>query len=71
MFVNNLAGFVAEYDLDGADIDWEYPDAGDSAKHYARLMRMLSSELRDRGKLLTAAVRALNHTSGITREACY
>lgn len=68
VFVNNLAGFAAEYDLDGVDIDWEYPDAGDSARNYARLMRLLSSELRGRGKLLTAAVSALDHTGGIAGE---
>jgi chitinase len=67
-FVNNLAGFVAEYDLDGADIDWEYPDAGDSARNFSRLMQLLSSDLRGRGKLLTAAVSALDHTCGITGE---
>lgn len=67
-FVNNLARFVKEYDLDGADIDWEYPDAGESAGNYARLMKMLSSELRASGKLLTAAVSAVDHTGGITEE---
>jgi GH18 family chitinase len=28
-FVQNLKDFVEEYQLDGADIDWEYPDAGE------------------------------------------
>lgn len=54
--------------LDGADIDWEYPDEGESAGNYARLMRLLSSELRGRGKLMTAAVSAEDHTGGITEE---
>ena len=26
-FVKNLKAFVDEYDLDGSDIDWEYPVA--------------------------------------------
>jgi chitinase len=30
-FVQNLAAFVADYNLDGADIDWEYPQPGQSA----------------------------------------
>lgn len=31
-FVVNIVDFVEEYELDGADIDWEYPDAGESAQ---------------------------------------
>lgn len=31
-FVQNLTAFVNEYNLDGADIDWEYPDPGPSAQ---------------------------------------
>jgi hypothetical protein len=44
------------------------PDAGQSAGNYARLMRLLSAELRGRGKLLTAAVSAPDHTGGIKAE---
>jgi len=33
-FVQNLKAFVDEYQLDGADIDWEYPDAGASAQNF-------------------------------------
>jgi chitinase len=55
-FVNNVLGFVNQYGLDGADIDWEYPDAGASANNYVALMTQLSSSLHAQGKLLTAAV---------------
>ncbi|WP_255545304.1 glycosyl hydrolase family 18 protein [Micromonospora parastrephiae] len=27
-FVNNLVNFVNQYNLDGVDMDWEYPDPG-------------------------------------------
>lgn len=59
-FVNNMINFVNQYGLDGIDIDWEYPDAGASANNYATLMQQLSTEMHNRGKLLTAAVVAIN-----------
>ncbi|MFB9235787.1 glycosyl hydrolase family 18 protein [Plantactinospora siamensis] len=55
-FVNNVIGFVNQYNLDGVDIDWEYPDPGTSANNYASLMQQLSTALHARGKLLTSAV---------------
>jgi chitinase len=54
VFVQNLKSFVDEYQLDGADIDWEYPDAGDSSRNFLSLIRELRAALSD--KLLTAAV---------------
>jgi GH18 family chitinase len=53
-FVQNLKAFVDEYQLDGADIDWEYPDAGDSSQNFLSLIQQLHAALADR--LLTAAV---------------
>ena len=53
-FVGNLVQFVAEHGVDGADIDWEYPDPGPSAQHFLDLMTELRAALD--GKLLTAAV---------------
>jgi len=55
-FVNNLVNFVNQYNLDGVDMDWEYPDPGTSANNYTQLMTQLGSALHSRGKLLTAAV---------------
>jgi chitinase len=55
-FVNNVVNLVNQYNLDGVDIDWEYPDPGASANNYTALMSQLSNEMRSRGKLLTAAV---------------
>jgi chitinase len=67
VFVRELAAFVEKYDLDGADMDWEYPDPGQSSKNYLMLMQVLRQELPD--KLLTTAVVALGPTgSGIPEE---
>ena len=53
-FVRNLKAFVEEYQLDGADIDWEYPDAGPSSENFLALVQELRAALPD--KLLTTAV---------------
>jgi len=53
-FVQNLEAFVDEYQLDGADIDWEYPDAGPSSKNFLALIRELRNAMPE--KLLTTAV---------------
>jgi len=55
-FVNSLVSFVNQYNLDGVDIDWEYPDPGASGNNYTLLMQQLSSAMHSRGRLLTAAV---------------
>ena len=53
-FVQNLKTFVEDYQLDGADIDWEYPDAGKSSENFLALIKELRAALPD--KLLTTAV---------------
>jgi GH18 family chitinase len=53
-FVQNLKTFVEDYQLDGADIDWEYPDAGESSQNFLALIKELRAALPD--KLLTTAV---------------
>jgi chitinase len=55
-FVNNVVNLVNQYNLDGVDIDWEYPDPGASANNFTALMSQLSTAMHSRGKLLTAAV---------------
>jgi GH18 family chitinase len=45
---------VDEYQLDGADIDWEYPDAGQSSQNFLALIQELRKAMPD--KLLTTAV---------------
>ena len=53
-FVQNLTSFINEYQLDGADIDWEYPDAGQSSQNFLALITELRAAMPD--KLLTTAV---------------
>jgi GH18 family chitinase len=55
-FVNNVVNFVTTYNLDGADIDWEYPNSGASATNYANMMKALSNALHAKGKVLSTAV---------------
>jgi len=52
-FVQNLKAFVDQFQLDGADIDWEYPDVGMSQAYFVTLLRQLRIAMPD--KLLTAA----------------
>ncbi len=53
-FVQNLKAFVDQYQLDGADIDWEYPDPGQSSQNFMALMQELRAALPN--QLLTMAV---------------
>jgi chitinase len=55
-FVNSIMNTVRQYNLDGIDIDWEYPDPGTSGNNFTALMTQLGSALHNEGKLLTAAV---------------
>jgi chitinase len=57
-FVAAVAAMVDAYGLDGADIDWEYPDPGASADAFVALMSELRTALPD-DKMLTAAVAAV------------
>lgn len=57
-FVGGLVQIVDQYQLDGVDIDWEYPTPGDSSDHFLALMRELRQAFPP-PKLLTAAVAAL------------
>jgi chitinase len=66
-FVSELAAFVQQYSLDGADIDWEFPDPGQSAQNFLALMTKLRQALPE--KLLTIAAVALGETgAGIPAE---
>ena len=61
-FVENLTAFINEYQLDGSDIDWEYPDAGQSSQNFLALIRELRAAMPD--KLLTTAVVAHGDDNG-------
>src|SRR6185295_15680167 len=62
-FVNNVINLINQYNLDGADIDWEYPDTTSESNNYNTLMSQLATALHSRGKLLTAAVIAEGSTA--------
>jgi len=67
-FVQNLKAFVDEYQLDGADIDWEYPDAGQSSQNFLALISELRTAMPD--KLLTTAVVSHgDNSAGIATES--
>lgn len=62
-FVQNLRAFINEYQLDGADVDWEYPDAGQSSQNFLALIKELRAAMPD--KLLTTAVVSYGDDNGI------
>ena len=52
--VQNLKSFVGEYQLDGVNMDREYPDPGQSSRNFLALIHELRTAMPD--KLLTTAV---------------
>lgn len=75
--VRDIMVLYDKYNLDGVDLDWEYPDPGTSSANYNALMSLLRQELDLRGGLLSAAVmggitesgQVLWGAGGITDEA--
>lgn len=57
-FVNNVVNFAKTNELDGVDIDWEYPRTtnGLPSTNFTSLMRQLSTELHKANKYLSAAI---------------
>ncbi len=55
-FVSNVMAFVRAHNLDGIDIDWEYPESGQSALNFVSMMTVFADSLHLNNKLLTAAV---------------
>lgn len=55
-FVNNMLNFLNQYNLDGIDIDWEYPNTGTEANNFFLLLQQLSTALHSKGKILSIAV---------------
>ena len=62
-FVQNLKAFVDEYGLDGVDMDWEYPDQGQSSQNFLALIKELRSAMPE--KLLTTAVVSYGDDNGL------
>ncbi len=56
-FINSTLDFVNKYNLDGVDLDWEYPDENHrSADDYLELCKSLYQKLHAQNKELTSAV---------------
>ena len=67
-FVADLKDFVDRYQLDGADVDWEYPAPGESAANYLRLMQEVRAAMPN--KLVTTAVVAYGaNGDGVPQES--
>ena len=45
-FVANLSAFINQYQLDGADIDWEYPKPGQSSQKFLLLLKELRTGIK-------------------------
>lgn len=54
-FVQEVSSFVDEYNLDGVELDWEYPTL-DSAQNYEKLVISLDKELEEKNVTLSAAL---------------
>jgi len=72
-FVQAVSKFIDQHNLDGLDLDWEYPNdsivtgAGQKEKsswYFIELMKELRSELNKKNKLLTIAVVGNNDSIG-------
>ena len=55
-FVNKMLSFANQYNLDGIDIDWEYPSDGTEANNFLVMLQQLSATMHSNGKLCTVAV---------------
>ncbi len=66
IFIKNIINFAVLNDLDGVDIDWEYPNFN-SAQNitYEAFMKELSAELHSWHKYLSAAVTAGVYAGGV------
>jgi chitinase len=71
-FVDEVMKIVDEYQLDGVDMDWEYPGPEpSSAQNNVLLMKELYDRLKPQGKLLTAAVAAHGSNSDGTLDEVF
>ncbi|XP_014210861.1 chitinase-3-like protein 1 [Copidosoma floridanum] len=68
--VNNLANFVKEWNFDGLDFDWEYPNqrggVPSDKKNYVMLLKELRERFDKEGLLLSAAVAGAKKSSSLS-----
>ena len=62
-FCNNMLNFCNQFNVDGVDVDWEFPNNGTEANNFGLLMQELSAKMHSNGKLCTIAVIAYGGTS--------
>lgn len=62
-FVQDLTALMNEYKLDGVDIDWEYPDPGQSSLNFLALMQELRAALPN--QLISAATISYGDETGL------
>lgn len=55
-FAKECLRLVKEFRLDGIDIDWEYPDPGQSAKNCTELIKEIAKVLKPKKKFLSIAI---------------
>lgn len=68
-FTQEVIELVETYQLDGIDIDWEYPNPGEEAESFRLLMAQLAEAMHSDNKLLTAAVIASGNVgNGVVAE---
>lgn len=63
-FINNVMEFVIKNNLDGVDLDWEYPRYA-VAKDYEATVKLLSERLRKEGKGLSVSVAGTGAADGV------
>jgi GH18 family chitinase len=65
-FVTQVVSFAKSNDLDGVDLDWEYPSTTvGSADNFTLLVQELASELHKVNKFLSAAVTPAVYAGGV------
>lgn len=57
-FINNLLSLIKKYQVDGIDVNWQYPSSGVDQTNYTTLLTELSNSLHAKGKYLSATVAA-------------
>jgi GH18 family chitinase len=70
-FAHSCMNLIREFNLDGIDMDWEFPDPEEpSISNFVSLMKELKDSLKPAGKKLTAAIEShrLPYTYGIDNE---
>lgn len=65
-FVNNAVAAVAQANLDGIDIDWEYPETPQDAANYILLLQQLRAKLPPGARLTIAAPAGIDKISVFT-----